>query len=162
MRLLIIALCLTAPALLRAADIPGEECDFDQQERSQLMLELQKKYPGSRYDEKDYSLEIPRGKDMVHLGIGGCVHYGVMIEFQTNDSGSYDNEQALMALVLALVKEYSQGQLDHDKLRALVTAKQWNRPEPGIYFLNYEEFSVTQIYWHLDDDKMVLGIYSYN
>ena len=70
-------------------------CDLDQAERHRKNLQLQKKYPGSKYTEKNHTILIPKGGEEISLNIGGCVHNGVAIELKTKMTNKYNDEAIL-------------------------------------------------------------------
>jgi hypothetical protein len=153
------ALLLALP-LLAAAD---DDCDFDQAERLRNILEVQKQYPGSRYLKDQYALLIPRGPDEVTLSIGGCVHYGVGIELKTKRTSKFNSEAALMKAVLELIKNYSQGLVEYDRVVNIIAHKDWRDllPTHDYYVLNYDEISTFEVYRKNDNGFTIIGLNFY-
>lgn len=141
-----------------------DECDFDQKAQLKNNVELQKKYPGSRLAEDSRVLVIPVDEGEVWLGIGGCVHYGIMIELKTKLRDGYKSEAALMQRILALAKTYSQGHVDYERLRALINAKKWSKETSPIryYILQYDDISTFEIYESEEGSRKIIGLSYYN
>lgn len=141
-----------------------DECDFDQKAQLKNNIELQKKYAGSRLAEDNRVLVIPVDEGEVWLGIGGCVHYGIMIELKTKLRDAYKSEAALMQRILALAKTYAQGHIDHERLRALINAKKWSKETSPIryYILQYDDISTFEIYESEEGSRKIIGLSYYN
>ena len=150
------------PSLSWAAD---DECDFDQAERHRSNLALQKKYPGSKFIENKYTLTIFDGADEILLGVGGCVHFGVMIELRTKKTTAYDSDTALLQKIVALAKQYSQGYVDHGVLQEKINAGKWRNIDPktsNYFMLDYDEFSTFEIYRRNEDGLTIIGLNHYS
>lgn len=160
-KILIYAILLLLP-IMSIAD--NDDCDFDQSERIRNNLQLQTKYPGSRYIKEEYKLIIPRGEDEITLNIGGCVHYGVSIELKTKRTNKYDIEDVFMKKIVNLVKDYSQDYIDHKKVENIIAEKRWNNINPetnDFYLFNYDDFSTFQVYRRHEGSITIIGIYHY-
>lgn len=157
--ILVSTLLLAQP--LAAAD---DECSFDQDQQVRNYLLLQKKYPGSKYLKDEYRLVIPRGADEVNLSIGGCVHYGVLVELKTKKTAKFDSEEALMKAAVELAKEYSQDMIEHERMAKIVTQKDWNDTSPtthDYYLLNYDDLSVFEVYRRNENGFTIIGVNYY-
>jgi hypothetical protein len=141
-----------------------DECDFDQREQLKNNIELQKKYPGSHLAEDNRVLVIPVDEGEVWLGIGGCAHYGITVELKTKFRDRYKSEDALMRRILGLARAYSQGYIDHERLRAVIDAKKWNKETSPIryYFVQYDDISTFEVYESEDGSRTVVGLSYYN
>lgn len=155
---------ISALLLVQAAAVADDECDFDQDEQVQNNLLLEKKYPGSKYVKEEYKLVIPRGADEVTLSIGGCVHYGVLVELKTKKTTKFDSEQALMKAAVELAKEYSQDMIDYERMAKVIAQKDWNDPSSATrdyYLLNYDGLSTFEVYRRDEEDFTVIGVNYY-
>lgn len=139
-------------------------CDIDQAERHRNNLQLQKKYPGSKYIKKQNTILIPKGEDEVSLNIGGCVHNGVAIELKTKITNKYDDEIKLTNKIYELSKEYSQGLIEHSKVEKVIAGKKWTSINPnieGYYVLNYSKNSTFEFYRRSEKGSTYVGVYYY-
>ena len=67
-----------------------------------------------------------------------------------------------MNKVLSLVKTYSQGSIEYEKLKTVITDKDWLKLETdGFYFIYYEEFSTFEAYRNTDNQYTIIGINFY-
>jgi hypothetical protein len=141
-----------------------DECDFDQKEQLKHNFELQKKYSGSHLADENRVVVIPVDEGEVWLGIGGCAHYGITVELKTKFRDRYRSEAALMRRVLGLAKAYSQAYIDHERLRAVIDAKKWNKETSPIryYMLQYDDISTFEVYEDEDGSRTVIGLSYYN
>jgi len=139
-------------------------CDLDQAERHQKNLQLQKKYPGSKYTEKNHTILIPKGGEEISLNIGGCVHNGVAIELKTKMTNKYNDEAILTKKVYELSKEYSQGLIEHNKVKKVIAKKGWKSINPdieGYYVLNYSKNATFEFYRRNEKGSTYVGVYYY-
>lgn len=139
-------------------------CDIDQEERHRNNVQLQKKYPGSKYNQNNHTILIPKGGDEVSLNIGGCVHHGVAIELKTKKTNKYDDETILTRKIYELSKEYSQGIIEHNRVKKVIAGKQWSSINPdieGYYQLNYDKNSTFEFYRRNEKGSTYVGIYYY-
>lgn len=118
-----------------------EECIFDQEAQKEAYVELQKKYPGSRYIEEEYKLIIPKDAHQITLKRGGCVHFGITIELRIARTEDYENEDIFFSKVLELVTEYGQELIDPKALERTIKEKKWQeiKGEEGTYYFLYSE-----------------------
>jgi len=140
------------------------ECDFDQAERVRTNMALLKKYPGSKYIKEEHKVVLKDGEDEITLAIGGCVHYGVLIELKTRQTKRFDNEAAFMARIVELVAKYSQGHIDTERIKKVIAEKKWNNIDPNLsnlYYLEYDEVSTFEIYRQHEDAYTIIGINYY-
>jgi len=166
----LISMCLLAACGVALATAPSavgdgeEECIFDQEEQKAAYLALEKKYPGSRYIEDQYKLIIPRSGHQITLRRGGCVHFGVTIEFQTSRTQEYDDEDVFFSKVMDLVGEYGQGLIDLEKLAQSIQDKNWfesKLDESVYYFLAYPDVAAYETYRKHDHQHTTIGISFY-
>ncbi len=139
-------------------------CDLDQKERDRNNVQLQKKYPGSKYNKQSHTLLIPRGKDEISLNIGGCVHFGVAIELKTKMTNKYDDESVLTKKIYELSKEYSQGHIVSSRVEKVIAGRQWAKVNPdidGYYQLNYDKNSTFEFYRRNEKGSTIIGVYYY-
>jgi hypothetical protein len=155
--------------LLLAISLPlsagEEECIFDQDRQRLKYKELEKQYTGSKYIEEEYRLVIPRGNSRVHLGIGGCVHYGVAIELIQPGTNKYQSEKTFFAEIIRLVQEYGQGMADTNKLKTLLDQKKWTEMSDNdgrYYFVHYDDVTVFEIYQRNEDSQTIVGVSFYD
>ncbi len=139
-------------------------CDLDQAERHKNNLQLQKKYPGSKYLKKSHTILISRGKEEISLNIGGCVHYGVAIELKTKPTSLYNDEVTLANKIYELSKEYSQGIIKPHKVKTVLASRQWSILNPdieGYYLLDYDKNSTFEFYRRNEQGATYIGMYYY-
>lgn len=141
-----------------------DECDFDQKEQIESNIERQKEYPGSHLVEDDRVLVIPVAEGEVRLSVGGCVHYGVTIELKTKFRERYKSEDALMRRMLGLAKIYAHDYIDYERMRAVITAKKWNKETSPVryYQLKYDDISTFEVYESEEGASSVIGLSYYN
>lgn len=135
--LVIVSVCILVTNFV----IADEECIFDQQEQHRRYLQMQKEYAGSRYIEREHKLVIPKNGAEVTLRRGGCVHFGITIEYRIPKTTRYENEALFLAKITELVTEYGQELVDPRKLKKTIEAKKWQKIEGdsgGYYFIGYE------------------------
>ena len=139
-------------------------CDLDQAERERKNLQLQKKYPGSKYNKQNHTLIIPKGKDVIRLNIGGCVHNGVAIELKTSKTTQFDDAVKLSEKIYQLSKEYSQGIIKPNRVKQVIVGKQWAVINPdidGYYTLNYDKNATFEFYRRNEQGATYVGLYYY-
>lgn len=139
-------------------------CDLDQAERERKNLQLQKKYPGSKYNKQNHTLIIPKGKDVISLNIGGCVHHGVAIELKTSKTTQFDDTAKLSEKIYELSKEYSQGIIKHNRVKQIIAGKQWTMINPdidGYYLLDYDKNANFEFYRRNEQGATYVGLYYY-
>jgi hypothetical protein len=157
-------LCLLLPGLTDSAESADEEeCIFDQLEQHTAYLELEKRYPGSRYIEDRYHLLIPEGGDQVILRRGGCVHFGIAIELRTSRTDAYDEEPAFFAKVSELISDYGQNLLKPDML---AKSRAHHAPhaeefEDGAYYFLQHPDAVFEAFRRHDDTHTKIGVSIY-
>lgn len=164
MRASISSIFFSVLLLVQSLAAANDECDFDQDERVRSYLLLEKKYPGSRYLKDEYRLVIPRGADEITLSIGGCVHYGVLVELKTKKTTKFDSEEALMKVAIDLVKEYAQDIIEHKRVEKIVAQKDWNdlaSAAHDYYLLNYDDLSTFEVYRRNEGDFTIVGVNYY-
>jgi hypothetical protein len=140
-----------------------EECIFDQAEQQKAYLALEKKYPGSRFVEEKYHLLIPAGGAQVILRRGGCVHFGIAIEFRTRRTDDYDDEAAFFAKVSELMALYGQNLLKPEVLersRAKQAPQAEEMADGVYYFLPYPD-AVFEAFRRQDDEYTTIGVSFY-
>ncbi len=121
--------------------IADEECIFDQEEQHKRYLQMQKEYAGSRYIEREHKLVISKNGVEITLRRGGCVHFGITIEYRVPKTTRYENETLFFAKITELVTEYGQELVDPEKLKKTIQARKWHKIEGdrgGYYFIGYE------------------------
>jgi hypothetical protein len=121
--------------------IADEECIFDQAEQHKRYLQMQEEYEGSRYIEKEHKLIIPKNGTEITLKRGGCVHFGITIEYRVPKTTKYENEDLFFAKIIELVAEYGQELIDPERLKETIKARKWQKIEGGnggYYFIGYE------------------------
>ena len=141
-----------------------EQCIFDQDEQTQTYLELEKQYAGSEYVEERYALLIPWNGDLVTLRRGGCVHFGVMIELQTNKTDQFEDAEVFFSKILELVTEFDQGLIDREKLEQSIRNENWqkNRLDSDIYYsLAYPDVSAFELFQKHDQEHTTIGFSFY-
>ena len=159
-KILAVLLLLTATPLMAEE----EECLYDQDEQRARHLELQKKYPGSRYLEDEYKLIIPRDGAEISLSRGGCVHFGISIELRMPKTDDFKSEAAFFEKVVELVEEFGRELIDPEKLRKNMKEKKWSNlsDEGGLYyFIGYEGVTAFEAYQRDEDGKTLLGVSFY-
>jgi hypothetical protein len=107
--------------------LADEGCIFDQQEQENAYVELQKKYPGSRYIKEEYKLIIPKDGHQITFKRGGCVHFGITIELRIPRTEEYENENIFFSKIVDLVTEYGQELIDPKKLARTIKEKNGKR-----------------------------------
>ena len=140
--------------------LADEECIYDQKEQKDAYVELQKKYPGSRYSEDEHKLIIPKDGHQITLRRGGCVHFGITIELHIPRTEEYDNEDIFFSKILDLVTEYGQELIDPKKLKRTIKDKKWyeiKEKEGAYYFLSYEKVTAFEVYRNHDKENTTLG-----
>jgi hypothetical protein len=140
-----------------------EECIFDQHEQEEAYRALEQKYPGSRYVEGEYHLLIPLDGDQVILRRGGCVHFGIAIEFRTNRTDEYDDESDFFARVSDLIADYGQDLLTPEMLEE---SRSGRAPvveafADGIYYLLPYPDATFEAFCRHDPDHTTLGVSFY-
>jgi len=145
--------------------IEGEEqCIFDQDEQHAKYLELERQYSGSRYVEEEYALRIPQNGDLVTLKRGGCVHFGVSIEFRTPKTTKFEDKAVFFAKVLDLVTEFDQALIDRTKLEESIRDENWLESNLGgdiYYSLTYPDVSAFEIFRKHDKQHTTIGVSFY-
>ena len=158
-------LLLLVPALNFASQSDDQEqCIFDQDEQKQTYLELEKQYEGSEYVEERYALLIPWNGGLVTLRRGGCVHFGVMIELQTNKTDHFEDAEVFFSKILELVTEFDQGLIDKVKLAQSIRNENWqkNRLDSDVYYsLAYPDVSAFEIFRKHDKQHTTIGVSFY-
>ena len=161
LRILTCSILLFLPSISLAGKV---DCIFDQSERVSNNLQLQKKYPGSKYIKEEYKLLIPRGEDEIALNIGGCVHYGISIKLKTKKTTKYNSNDAFMKKVVELIKEYSQNYIDHKKVEEIIAEKKWYNVTPDTndcYLFIYDDISTFEVYRRNEGNYTIIGITYY-
>lgn len=140
-----------------------EECIYDQDEQEKAYLELEKKYPGSRYVEDQHKLLISDHGDEVTLRRGGCVHFGISVELRIIRTQKYESETVFLSKVTDLVTEYGWELIDLETLHHSISSKKWyfTKDETGAYyFLSYPDATFEMFRRH-DDEYTVIGVSFY-
>ncbi len=151
-----VLLLLTASPLMAEE----EECLYDQAEQKTKYLELQKKYPGSRYVEDEYKLLIPRKGHEISLKRGGCVHFGITIELRLPKTDDFKNEVAFFEKIVELVTEFGRELIDPEKLKKNMKEKKWsNQSGEGelYYFIGYKSVTAFEAYQRDEEGKTIIG-----
>ncbi len=141
-----------------------EECIFDQDQQLEEYKKLEQRFPGSSYVEDEYRLIIPVEEGQVHLGKGGCVHYGITIELIQPKTDRYKDEEAFFAEVVRLVEQYDNELADAGELKKLLQQKKLeNIPDDTgrYYFVTYEGLTAFEIYQRDEADKTLIGVSYY-
>lgn len=121
--------------------IADEECIFDQAEQHKRYLQMQREYEGSRYIEKEHKLIIPKNGAEITVKRGGCVHFGITIEYRVAKTTRYENEKLFFAKITELVAEYGQELVDLERLKETIKERKWQKIEGDdgrYYFIGYE------------------------
>lgn len=137
-----------------------EECIFDQETQKEAYVELQKKYPGSRYIEEEYKLIIPKDGHQITLKRGGCVHFGITIELHLPRTEEYEDEDIFFSKILDLVTEYGQELIDPKKLARTIKERRWQeiKQEKGAYYFLYSEaVTAFEVYRNHDRERTTIG-----
>lgn len=140
-----------------------EQCIFDQYEQEEAYRALERKYPGSRYIDDEYHLLIPLDGDQVILRRGGCVHFGIAIEFRTNRTDEYDDEPAFFARVSDLIADYGQDLLTPEMLEESSSgqAPAVETLADGVYYLLPYPDAVFEAFRRHDDEHTTIGVSFY-
>lgn len=141
-----------------------EECIFDQHEQHKVYLELEKKYPGSRYMEDQYELQIPEGRDQVVLRRGGCVHFGIYIKLLTARTNLYEDEAAFFAAVSRLIADYGQNLLTTEMLEKSREKQEMEVVElnDGVYYVLPYPDAVFEVWRRHDEEHTTIGVSIYD
>jgi hypothetical protein len=159
---------ITCPALAISAEqaeteSDEEECIYDQDEQVNAYLELEKKYPGSRYVEDKYELQIPENGDQVTLRRGGCVHFGIYIEFRTARTEQFEDESAFFAKVSDLIGDYGQkllepAMLENSRAKQSVEIVELH---DGVYYVLPHPDAVFETWRRHDEEHTTIGVSFY-
>ncbi|MDH3671537.1 MAG: hypothetical protein OES46_10280 [Gammaproteobacteria bacterium] len=136
-----------------------EECIFDQEAQKETHVELQKKYPGSRYIEEEYKLIIPKDGHQIILKRGGCAHFGITIELRIARTEEYEDEDIFFSKVLELVTEYGQELIDPKKLARTIKERRWQeikQEEGTYYFLCSEAVTAFEVFRNHDREHTTI------
>jgi len=146
------------------SEIDEEECIFDQLEQHKAYLELEKKYPGSRYIEDQYELQIPENGNLVKLRRGGCVHFGIYIEFQTARTDNYEEEDAFFAELSRLIADYGQKLLRPEMLETSRAKGGLEVVEldNGVYYVLPYPVAVFEVWRRHDEAHTTIGVSIYD
>ncbi len=125
---------------------------------------MQEIYSGSRYTEDEHKLVIPDDESQVTLRRGGCVHFGISIEFRIARTERYDDEAVFLTKVRDLIKEYGQELADQEFLDKAIDneARHVTRDDTGVYyFLPYPD-ATFEIFLRHDPEHTTIGISFYD
>lgn len=150
--------------LLSTPLMAEEECIFDQEEQKEKYLELEKKYPGSRYVEKEYELIIPRNDHQIILKRGGCVHFGITIELHLPETNEFRNEKAFFEKIIKMIEEFGGEMINLEVLRKKIAEKKWRdfSGDGGFYyFVNYEGLTAFEAYSRDEAGMTIIGVSYY-
>lgn len=156
---LLLVMMLALPADPVHAD---EECDFDQANRYKENLTMVKRFPGSRYDKQEYTVRIPVKGGMVSVNKGGCVHYGLSIEFATRTPNAYKREADLFRKLVELLRLYGDDMMQADDLQKLLANGKWRKLYETYYNVESTEFEVFELYRKVDGGETIIGLSFYN
>ncbi|WP_373034169.1 hypothetical protein [Sulfurovum sp.] len=140
----------------------AEECIFDKTDRVNENIKLLKRYPGSYMTNENLVVQVPVADGEVSINIGGCVHFGIMIELKIKD-GKHTSEDEFMNKILWLAQAYSQGMIDQKRLEKVIKERIWTKPTETekFYFFNYDG-SPFEVYERRDDQHTVVGFMTYD
>ena len=153
---------LVASAYVSAGD---EECLYDQAQQRHEYKTLEAYYAGSRFVEAKQELVIPTADGEVHLRMGGCVHYGVVIERWRSGAPKDQSREAMFKTLVGLVRTYGQGVADAERLRKLLAAGRFtdlsDRNGP-YYMVHYPDFAAFEMYRRSEEGRTIVGVSFYN
>jgi hypothetical protein len=141
-----------------------EECIFDQKAQKEAYLELEDKYEGSRYIERESKLIIPSNGNEITLRRGGCVHFGITVELKILRTDAYEDEARFFRKIVELVSAYGRELMDPKALKVQIDGKKWHKAnvkKGGLYLLQYEGLTSVEIYRNHEDKHTILGISYY-
>jgi len=161
----LVVLTISMLAASVSASAGDEECLYDQAQQRHEYQGLEARYPGGRFVEAEQMLVIPTADGEVHLRIGGCVHYGVMIERWRSTPTKAESREALFKTIVGLVRTYGQGMADAERLGKLLAAGRFtdlsDRNGP-YYMVRYPDFAAFEIYRRSEQERSIVGVSFYN
>jgi hypothetical protein len=142
-----------------------EDCIYNQGEQKKAYVKLQKKIPGSRYIEDKDELVIPGNAEQITIRRGGCVHFGVVIEFRTARTKQYDDERVFLSKASDLATKYGQELKGLQKFETLIESEKWDittQNADTYYFLSQPDAGIYEMFLTHDREHTTIGISYYH
>ena len=114
---------ITSVIVLLLFTNPGgaqEDCIFDTKNQERVLLELQKKYPGSKLDKNQKTLEILWDRGEIRYQRGGCYHFGENIKYSISEDSDFSNRSVLFSQVTKMANEFFRDLISGDELKDLL------------------------------------------
>ena len=120
---------ITSVIVLLLFTNPGgaqEDCIFDTKSQERVLLELQEKYPGSKLDKNQKTLEILWDRGEIRYQRGGCYHFGENIKYSISEDSDFSNQSVLFAQIIKMAKEFFRDLISGDEVEDILRKWQYS------------------------------------
>lgn len=124
--------------IFTASAYAEEQCVFDDAAYTQFVNKYHDEHPNSRISPDGRTLSITRGKDIIIIQGGGCVHLGMSIELRSQQAYT---EKAFQQKVLDLSTEFGDWLINTEALRDSITNGKYQKIN-GVYFIDVDAMTV--------------------
>lgn len=152
---------ITVFLLFASSGQAQQECVFDTENQKEVLTQLQKKYPGSKLNTNENTLEIKWDKGIIRYQRGGCNHFGERIKYVTSENTDFASKYILFDQVGKMAKAFFRDLISGDELEAILKKEKYSTSKAGaadIYAICHDQVIDLAIIYSLTGQSHTIEI----